>query len=322
MISTYKKETKRRKARKQAEKKQGKALPAVLIIAIAVFILLKTNSTSSNSIFSPPDRKAAASCDNIQTNFEVDLNELAALITDDMYTFTACQSDIDELYKTAEEYPEYRDNIHFFIEHIGAYSQAGITTILMAPEKTDFILLEPFSKDDGSAYEAEISVQKGEIPFLIQYDSRWAFHIYGSSSMGNTGCGPTCLSMAAIGLTGNTGYTPPYVSDYAMNSGYYVYGAGTAWSLFTDGAADFGLRGEVIPADEETMRDRLKKGEVIIASMQEGDFTRGGHFIVIHGCGTDGFMVHDPSSIMRSGIVWSFDRLYPQIAQLWSLSRA
>ena len=252
----------------------------------------------------------------------MDLSELSNLITDDMYTFTANQSDIDELYKVAEEYPKYREKINFFVEHIGAYSQTGVVTILMAPEKTDFVLLEPFIKDEGSAYDAEIGVQDGEIPFLIQYDSRWAFHTYGSSAMGNTACGPTCLSMAAIGLTGNTEYTPPYVSDFATNNGYYVQGAGTAWSLFTDGAASFGLFGEAIPLDENTMRNRLDNGEVIIASMLEGDFTRGGHLIIIHSYGTNGFRVYDPSSIERSGKAWSYEKLHPQFAQLWSLREA
>ena len=33
-------------------------------------------------------------------------------------------------------------------------------------------------------------------PYLLQYDSRWCFHGFGSSFMGFTACGPTCLSMA------------------------------------------------------------------------------------------------------------------------------
>lgn len=317
MANTYKKDLAPRRTKKKTKKKRGGTVLFLLFIAIAVFIILKIDDGSSLL-----DSKVAVPSDNIQTNFEVNLDELSALITDDMYTFTAEQSDIDGLYKVAEEYPEYGDKIKFFIKHIGAYSQMAVSTILMAPEKIDFILLEPFSNGDDGAYEAEISIKEGEVPFLIQYDSRWAFHTYGDSAMGNTACGPTSLSMVAIGLTGNTEYTPTYVSDFAMNNGYYVNGSGTAWSLFTDGATYFGLIGEAIPLDKDTMCNRLNNGEEIIASMMAGDFTRGGHLIVIHGYGSGGFEVYDPSSIERSEKTWSFDRLNSQIAQLWSFRKA
>ena len=46
------------------------------------------------------------------------------------------------------------------------------------------------------------------IPYLYQWDERWGFKEYGSSVIGITGCGPTCLSMAIIGLTGKTDITP------------------------------------------------------------------------------------------------------------------
>ncbi len=40
------------------------------------------------------------------------------------------------------------------------------------------------------------------IPLLLQTDSRWSNVPYGSSTIGISGCAPTCLSMAAIALTG------------------------------------------------------------------------------------------------------------------------
>lgn len=69
------------------------------------------------------------------------------------------------------------------------------------------------------------------MPYLLQYDSRWCFHAYGSSVMGFTACGPACLSMAAIGLTGNTLYTPAYVADMSEAGGPLRHGRG--YSLVT-----------------------------------------------------------------------------------------
>lgn len=42
---------------------------------------------------------------------------------------------------------------------------------------------------------------------------------------------------------------------------------------------------------EETMKNELDLGKVIICSMKQGDFTVAGHFIVINGSDEYGFMV-------------------------------
>ena len=139
--------------------------------------------------------------------------------------------------------------------------------------------------------------------------------------MGITGCGPTCLSMVAIALTGDATATPARIADYAESAGHYVDGAGTAWTLFTQGASAFGLTGEAISLDEATMRERLDAGEIIIASMLPGDFTTSGHFIVIYDYGLFGFNVCDPNSIELSRRTWSFSKLEGQTAQLWSFKK-
>ena len=167
-----------------------------------------------------------------------------------------------------------------------------------------------------------IELTPGEIPYLLQYDSRWAYHGYGSSYMGYTACGPTCLSMAALALTGNPAYTPPFVADWAEANGHYVPGAGTAWTLFTTGAAAFGLNGTAISAGEEDLTARLERGEIIVASMLPGDFTTSGHFILIVKSEALGFRVYDPNSMALSRKYWTYDTLAPQIAQLWSLTAA
>ena len=112
----------------------------------------------------------------------------------------------------------------------------------------------PFRPADESGLNAVISVDEGEVPYLIQYDTRWGYHGYGSSVMGITACGPTCLSMVAIGLTGDTSLTPARIADFSESAGHYVSGAGTAWTLFTQGASSFGLNGEAISTDAGEMR--------------------------------------------------------------------
>lgn len=252
--------------------------------------------------------------------FGIDYESLEQKCESSQGGFQATEGELSALRELAEENPEYRKEIEFLTEHIDAYSQDAVNAVLVSPEKAAFVLLEPFEERTYGEVELSADELDGGVPFLLQYDSRWAFHPYGSSVMGYTACGPTCLSMAAIGVTGDGKYDPVYVSDFAEKAGYYVWGTGTSWLLFTEGAAALGLTGTIIPADENGMRARLDAGEVLIASMTEGDFTMNGHFIVIYDYTSSGFCVYDPSSVEKSELTWTFSRLQGQMAQLWSIS--
>lgn len=164
--------------------------------------------------------------------------------------------------------------------------------------------------------------QMDDVPLLIQWDKRWGYKAYGSGLIGYTGCGPTCLSMVILYLTDQAEYTPAYLADYAMNNGYYVWGAGTGWDFFEKGARNFGLTSENLPYDEATMKKHLDAGEVLICSMRPGDFTQGGHFIVLKGYNEKGFLLNDPNSKVRSRKTWDPEVFVPQVKQMWGFKKA
>lgn len=308
----------RRRRRRRRRRGGGlRALLVLILLALAVFAAYRLTYG-----FAGLRLPVKVSLKNTDTEFSYDLERLEAQIQDGMYVGDCGPLDAEELRRCAEENRKWADELEFMADHIAIYSEEAVNTALQDPGKTPFALLSAFCEPNASGLDARISVEEGELPYLLQYDARWCYHAYGSSVMGFTACGPTCLSMAAIGLTGNAGCTPAYVADRAEASGHYVDGAGTAWSLFTDGASEFGLRGEEISSGRRELYERLKAGEVIIASMLPGDFTTSGHFIVIYGANLLGFKVYDPNSIERSERLWSYDVLSPQIAQLWSLTAA
>lgn len=248
------------------------------------------------------------------------LGRLAAQITDGMAVNECGPEYASELRSLAREKAEYARQLNFMAEHLEIYPEAAVKAALQGDEKVNFALQIPFRAPDSSGLGEQVTVTPGEIPYLTQYDERWGYHSYGSSVIGITGCGPTCLAMAAAGLTGNTSCNPARVADFAMAAGYYMAGTGTMWSLFTEGAANFGLTGTELPLDVNVMQSSLDSGAVIVASMLPGDFTQSGHFIVIYVYGRDGFLVHDPNSRALSSRSWSYERLSGQIANLWSLS--
>ncbi len=158
---------------------------------------------------------------------------------------------------------------------------------------------------------------EGEIPYFTQWDSRWGYCRYGSGLMGWTGCGPTALSMVAMGLTGDGTLTPAYIADFAIREGYCVAGNGTAWLLFSEGAEKLGLTAKEIPLWEPTMRGELEAGNPMICIMGAGHFTETGHYIVLTGCDDDGFQVYDPYRPSNCK-TWSYEDIQGEIRNMWA----
>lgn len=163
-------------------------------------------------------------------------------------------------------------------------------------------------------------VKKGEVPLFLQWDKRWGYDDYGGECIARAGCGPTCLSMAYVYLSGNTDMNPRAVADFAVEQGYRTE-EGTSWDLWIQGAAALGLSGRQIALDEQRMKSSLDEGAVIICSMRPGDFTTTGHFILIRGYDGTGFFVNDPNSRANSKKIWEYETLEPQIKGIWALSK-
>ena len=174
-------------------------------------------------------------------------------------------------------------------------------------------------KDQTFSVDLSEYAGSGTVPLLMQWDERWGYNTYSGDLMGLTGCGPTCLAMAAIYLTGDTSLDPYTVAQFAETNGYAVPGSGTAWSLMTDGAEALGLTARELPLDENSMVTALEGGELVICVMGPGDFTDSGHFIVLTGRQDGAFTVNDPNSYARSERTWTFDDLQYQVKNLWAL---
>lgn len=183
------------------------------------------------------------------------------------------------------------------------------------PEARSFVMQYP--KEAGRHHEIALETTEG-IPLLLQWDTRWGYERYGDSWIGDSGCGPTCLSMVVVGLTGQTQQHPLAVARLSEANGWYVEGVGTAWDLMTEGAAKLGVQGERGELTEEWILAHLSAQTPMIASMKPGDFTYGGHFIVLTGIEEDGrIRVNDPNSPERSGRSWDVGTLVRQMKGLW-----
>ena len=188
------------------------------------------------------------------------------------------------------------------------------------PEVKEFVESYP----DRERYMGDIDIsqdyKKGEIPLFIQWDKRWGYQTYGDGIMALEGCGPTCLSMVAVGLIGDTKYNPKYIADFSYENGFYADGS-SKWELMTYGAQKLGLEVKELPLWKNSIDQELRDGNPIICIMGPGDFTDDGHFIVITDVDDeDMYTLNDPNSRIKSEKKWSYDELKEQIKNIWAYS--
>lgn len=186
------------------------------------------------------------------------------------------------------------------------------------PETAGFVNAYPSRGKQVQDKDISKELSYGEIPLFLQWDARWGYEQYGDQFFALTGCGPTALSMVVCGLTGSAEWNPYAVSQYSLEHGWYVEGAGTSWDLMTEGARGLGLTVDQGSPDAEYIRNHLSRNTPMIASMLPGDFTQEGHFIVLSGMDQNGqIIVRDPNSKKRSEKSWDVDRIADQMGAVW-----
>ena len=153
--------------------------------------------------------------------------------------------------------------------------------------------------------------------YFNQADERWANHPYSGSTSTWTACGPTSMAMVISTLTGKN-ISPPTIMDIAEKSGYACVGAGSYHSIVPGLSKQFGLKCTGIGNDKKKLKKALEQGNLVVAIMGRGDFTRNGHFIVLRGITSDGkVLVNDLASNRRTNTSWDFYK-FPEQSNKWS----
>lgn len=218
-----------------------------------------------------------------------------------------------------KEVSEYVKKYTLIMKDREQYPDKLINLLNNNSETVDFVYNYLEKKDEEPA-ESVGGVEEGEIPQLLQWDEKWGYAEYGDDIIAISGCGPTALSMVAVGLTGDDSITPYKVAKYATENSYYVQGTGTAWNLMTEGCQHFGVQGTELPLDKDVIFSALNEGNPIICSMGAGDFTDKGHFIVLAGVKDGKIQVNDPNSKNRTRL-WEYETLESQIRNLWKFEK-
>lgn len=162
--------------------------------------------------------------------------------------------------------------------------------------------------------------KRGEVPYLYQRDPAWENKPYAGETIGTSGCGPTCLSMVYVALTGRTDLSPERACAFSER-GDFIEDGMTRWALLDEGASQLGLSSRFIAMTPAALEAELLQGHPVILSMEKGDFTDIGHFIVVAGMADNGeLIVRDPNSPERSHITWDAQHVLDQARSAWAFT--
>lgn len=192
------------------------------------------------------------------------------------------------------------------------------------PEAREYCMNYPL--EYGKEHEIDISMYKDYegVPLFIQWDKQWGYKDYIGSVGGLSACGPTCLSMITYYFTRDPEMTPAYMMEFAEKNKYGLKGAGTQWSLFSQGAEKLGLDMKELTseqiASEKQIARILDSGRIIVMNVRPGIFTTVGHYMLVVGYEDGKFKLNDPNSPNNSAKLWAFDEFDQDIKMMWSFS--
>lgn len=143
----------------------------------------------------------------------------------------------------------------------------------------------------------------------LQTDPKWKNQPYAvggeSSTIGGSGCGPTAMAMV-LATWADPAVTPLTECRWAQAHGYKSKGGGTFHSYFAAAADRYGLtsrqlNGASIYGNGASMyhdiaRAAIDQGDLVIACMGPGVWTRGGHFVLVWAIQGNVIFINDPAS--------------------------
>lgn len=142
----------------------------------------------------------------------------------------------------------------------------------------------------------------------------------------NSGCGPTSMAMIVTTLTGKK-VIPPDLSKLSLEHGDRTADTGTSWAFFQHVVEHFApLKCKQTASIDEALKEVVKPNVLVVCSMRPGDFTKGGHFIVMwnYDPKTKMISVNDPAGKLgaeRSAKLWPLAKFAPQCKQFWIITK-
>lgn len=157
--------------------------------------------------------------------------------------------------------------------------------------------------------------------FYKQIDSRWSSYYCraggGYPTLGAHGCGPTCCTNV-ISATTHSNWQPKKLFQWACANGFMTATDGLYWSGIEAMLMYGGIKKPIQTTNHDTIKKSLQKGDWIIAIMGPGNWTRGGHFILVYSIDSNNnIYVSDPASYASYRSKNTFKLFTSQMRNCW-----
>lgn len=178
-------------------------------------------------------------------------------------------------------------------------------------------------------YLVMLDTAMGTMLYYNQGDDRWGDYLYGGvDPIRHYGCGPTVAAMLVNAFT-NEAVTPKEMADWCSENRCHAPQSGSYHSIFNKTLPAFGLQVEsAAGADYDTAAELLRSGHVLVALMGKGEFTNGGHFIIITNILDNGNVsIADCNSLANTTMEWDLNQVLDELSRardsgspLWAVS--
>ena len=168
----------------------------------------------------------------------------------------------------------------------------------------------------------------------LQIDPRWKNKPYAvkgeSSTIGGSGCGPTAMAMV-LATWADSRATPETECAWALKNDFKALKSGTYYSYFVPAANRYGLSctrlnsasiyGNAGSGLHAQVLSFLAQGDMIIACMGPGNWTKGGHYVLLWDVQGDTAYINDPASTLARRTRGSWALFRSQVKFYWRIRR-
>ncbi len=298
---------------------------AILVMFLMIFIIINAGkfiinlfNKGSNNVGTEPERPGYTENPIVKESEEVttgkDTEEEEDLETknEEKINQSGIYNEFANTKISEKERQELLDNLPESLREMTEKYAETESTLIQYNKYKDY---KPNINLEEDLAKAQNYDRKVKLPYFNQWDKRWGFNEILGDYFAVIGCGPTTLSMLYTGLTHNTDMNPYEMGEYARDLGLFDL-SGSYVDLFVSGAQSLGLNSLYISQDEEVIKSVLNEGKAIVALVKYngiGDFTRGGHYILLTEVTDDGkVLILDPNSYINTNKAWDIQRILDQ----------
>ena len=167
-----------------------------------------------------------------------------------------------------------------------------------------------------------------------QTDARWKNVDYSakgeSTTIGASGCSPTSMAMV-LATWADKNVTPKTECAWALKNGYKAPHQGTYYSYFVPAAERYNLTcirlntasiyGNANSLHHVTAKNHLDSGDLVIACMGKGLWTRSGHYVLLYGIEGNMVYINDPASSSVARTHGNYLVFKQQVKYYWVIKR-